>query len=232
MLQTIFFTLLVFLISSVGIAAADQQQDCSEYIARLHAAAEKGEAAAQHKLGIAYYGGTCVSIDKTEAVKWFRKSGAQGNADAAHILGALYHEGKIVKRDDAEAVKWYRLAVESAIPDAPYSLGNAYYFGAGVEKNDIEAVKWWRKAADLGSGDSQYNLGFAYYKGIGVSQDLIKAYMWASLAVTQNPKAATELKEAIEKKLSSDQISDGNRQADEWRALHPSFKAKLPTKRL
>jgi len=50
--------------------------------------AELGVASAQYNMGLFYFNGVGVNVDKSEGVKWFRLAAAQGNADAQYILGA------------------------------------------------------------------------------------------------------------------------------------------------
>ena len=50
-------------------------------------AAEQGDAAAQHNLGVMYDSGQGVTQDYAEALKWYRKAADQGDADAQQNLG-------------------------------------------------------------------------------------------------------------------------------------------------
>jgi hypothetical protein len=102
--------------------AADSQGTRTESAASLRKAAERGDAEAQYKLGLAYFEGEGVRQDQTEAVKWFRKAAEQGHANAQSNLGAAYFEGDGVKQDRAEAVKWYRKAAEQGHAPAQSAL--------------------------------------------------------------------------------------------------------------
>ena len=53
----------------------------------VKAAAEKGSAEAQYKLGLAHRKGEGVKKDGAEALKWMQKAAEQGLADAQHDLG-------------------------------------------------------------------------------------------------------------------------------------------------
>ena len=70
--------------------------------------AKDGDATAQYNLGICYYNGDGVVVDKAEAIKWFRKAAVQGYPQAQSILGSCYFKGDGVAEDQAEAVKWFR----------------------------------------------------------------------------------------------------------------------------
>jgi TPR repeat protein len=51
-----------------------------------------------------------MSVDKVEAVKWYRLAAKQGCANAQCNLGGSYSLGEGVSIDKVEAVKWYKLA--------------------------------------------------------------------------------------------------------------------------
>ena len=127
--------------------------------------AEKGDAAAQLKLGVMYKNGEGVEVNYAEAAKWFRKATDQGNAEAQFNLGNMYKHGQGVEVNYAEAAKWFRKAADQGNAEAQLSLGNAYDDGEGVEENKAEAAKWFRKAADQGYAEAQFNLGYAYDDG-------------------------------------------------------------------
>jgi len=44
--------------------------------------AELGDARAQYNLGLFYFNGLGMSVDKVEAVKWYRLAAAQGDSHA------------------------------------------------------------------------------------------------------------------------------------------------------
>ena len=55
--------------------------------------ADKGNARAQHLLGLMYDNGEGVVQDYRQAVAWYSKASAQGNADAQYNLGMMYGNG-------------------------------------------------------------------------------------------------------------------------------------------
>lgn len=86
----------------------------------------------------------------------------------------------------------------------------------GVKKDEVEAVKWWRTAAEQNLPSAQYKLAGAIEQGRGVAQDDVEAYAWYELAATRF-KAAVSSRDALEKKLSPQQIADGKKRAGELR---------------
>ena len=59
-----------------------------------------------------YDKGIGVEPDKSEALKWCRKSAEQGVPNAQLNLGIFYNNGEVVNQDLKEAVKWYRKAAD------------------------------------------------------------------------------------------------------------------------
>lgn len=137
-----------------------KSENCGSYIDALLDAAVNGDCKAQFRLGYAYLYGRGVTEDKTEAVKWYRKSAEQGDPDAQNSLGYAYSYGEGVAQDKAEAVVWYRKAAEQGLASAQNSLGYAYDHGVGVAEDKDEAEKWYRKAAEQGYAAAQTNLGY------------------------------------------------------------------------
>ena len=121
--------------------------------------AKDGDATAQYNLGICYYNGDGVVVDKAEAVKWLRKAAEKGHLQAQTLIGAFYFQGDGVAVDKAEAIKWFRKAAVQGYPQAQSILGSCYFKGEGVAEDQAEAVKWFRKAAEKGHPESQGMLG-------------------------------------------------------------------------
>jgi TPR repeat protein len=166
--------------------AADSQGTRTESPASFREAAERGDAEAQFKLGMAYLIGLGVKQDEAEAVKWFKKAAEQRYAEAQFVLGMMYEEGKGgVKQDEAEAVKWYRKAAEQGHAPAQSHLGMMYIRGGGIKQDEAEAVMWFRKAAEQGYADAQTQLGASYFLGKGVKQDQVEAVKWFRKAAEQ-----------------------------------------------
>ena len=80
----------------------------------------------------------------------------------------------------------------------------------------VEAVKWFRKAADQGDAKAQFNLGECYYIGNGVPEDDVKAYMWFNLSSVQGNKAGIIQKDAVTKRMTKEQIAEGQKLSLEW----------------
>ena len=77
----------------------------------LRVKAERGDAAAQFQLGLAYDEGHGVAQDYAEALAWYRKSAEQGYAFAQGNLGYMYQNGVGVVQNYEQAFASLRGAV-------------------------------------------------------------------------------------------------------------------------
>lgn len=108
--------------------------------------AEKGDAYAQHNLGVFYFYGVGTEKNWVAAVKWYRKAAQAGIALAQFNLGCCYLHGNGVGKDEVEAVKWIRKAAEQGVAEAQVNLGSCLYRGKGVAKDEIEAYAYFNLA--------------------------------------------------------------------------------------
>ncbi len=163
--------------------------------------AEKGDATAQHDLGVLYADGRGVARDYAEAARWFRRSASAGVANAQFNLAVLTERGLGVTRDAAEAARLYRLAAEQGHAGAQYNLGIVLAEGRGVAQDYAEAGTWFRRAADQGFAKAAYNLGVVHERGLAGAVDDVEAYRWYARALEAGDGDAKERMELIAKRL-------------------------------
>ena len=143
-------------------------QNKADRIRYLLNAGEKGNSFAQFLLGCLYDGDTWnylvqelkhfVIIDRTEAVKWYRKAAEQNIQPAEHRLADMYFNGEGVPRDFEEALKLYKKDAEQGCPLSQSTLGNIYGQGLVVKKDENEASKWNRMAGATGNESARKSL--------------------------------------------------------------------------
>jgi len=124
--------------------AAPPLQTAAAGLAELQAAAAKGDAAAQDKLGLLYASGTGgVARDYETAVSWLRKSAEQGNIEAQFNLGVAYANGLGVTSDPIEAHKWLNLAAfwSSAAQDVRDAV-SARMSGGALATARARSAEW------------------------------------------------------------------------------------------
>jgi len=93
--------------------AAGLKKDPVEARRWTERAAEGGNRAAMHNLGIALAQGQGGAKNLTLAAEWFRKAADLGLVDSQYNLGVLYEQGRGVTQNAAEAYKWYLIAARS-----------------------------------------------------------------------------------------------------------------------
>jgi uncharacterized protein len=160
--------------------------------------------------------------DYAGALAAVRPLAEEGNARAQSLLGTMYYRGRGVGTDDREAAAWFRRAADQGDAAAQFYLGGMYSEGRGVPQDFNESTKWYRRAAEQGDGQAQYNLGLAYARGEGITQDLVKAHMWFNLAaahLNEAPRrlAATKSRDQVAGEMTSDQISEAQKLARNWK---------------
>ena len=101
---------------ALGLNQAVWADDVSDFRENLQAA-EQGNTAAQHNLGVMYENGEGVRQDDAEAVRWYRQAAAQGLAQAQYNLGVEYETGRGVRQDLALAQEWYGKACQNGDQD-------------------------------------------------------------------------------------------------------------------
>ena len=147
--------------------AAYERGDYATAFRLMKPLAEKGDAKAQHNLGVMYDYGRSVPQDYTKALKWYRMAAEHGIPEAQHNLGLMYYQGQGVPQNYAEAAKWYRRAAEQGMADSQVNLGIMYYQGQGVSRDYVLAHMWLDLAASQYPASVRENLNDAvHYKDI------------------------------------------------------------------
>ncbi len=145
-----------------------------------------------------------------------------GNADAEHLLGLMYYMGRGVPQDYKLAMAWHRKAAEQGKADAQYVLAAMYYTGNAVIQDHKQAVVWFRKAAEQGHAEAQQVLGLMYRYNIGgIPQDMVIAYMLWNLAAANGSANAVEQRAAVVRKMTAEQIEEGQALSSAWRPGTP-----------
>lgn len=115
-------------------------------IEQITAAADKGDAEAQYRLGQALIRGVGVRKDTRRAYEYLQKAAEQGHADAIGGIGFFHASGLIVKKDPEAAAKWFRKGADKGGPRSQINYGLALLSGRGVTKDEAEGTRWIDKA--------------------------------------------------------------------------------------
>ena len=84
-------------------------------IAAILARAQRGDPAAETRLGWLYSTGRGVPQNYYEAAKWFYRAATRGNAAAQYELGMAYNKGQGVPRDYVLSYLWLNLSAAQAV---------------------------------------------------------------------------------------------------------------------
>jgi len=117
-------------------------------LAQIKAAAERGDAQAQARLGDSYEEHFAFAA----AAGWFRKAAEQGVPHAQWRLGTMLRDGRktfgensvAVPKAGDEGLKWIFLAANQGLDSAQLDLGYFYDKGYGVKQDCVEAYKWYK----------------------------------------------------------------------------------------
>ena len=145
----------------------------------------------------------------------------KGDAKAQGLLAWEYAYGE--KKDPVLAFEWAKKAAEQGDSKGEFILGRSFHRGLGTEQDFKEAVKWYRKAAEQGDADAQNNLGVMYGFGKGVPQDYVTAYAWYNIAQANGNAKANEWKGIVAKKMTPDQIAEGQKLSREMLKKNPKL---------
>jgi len=82
--------------------------------------------------------GIGVSVDKAEAMRWYRQAWRQRSTCAANNIAILYRE-----RGNRRAMfKWFERAALEGDGSAAVAVAKCYLAGIGVRRNPQLAVRW------------------------------------------------------------------------------------------
>ncbi len=197
-------------------------------VSELRSKAEKGDAAAQYELAMAYDAGQGVQKDLSQAAHWCLKAAEQGHAASQNCIGSMYQFGDGVPQDEAAAAFWYEKAAAQDFGEAYTNLGYMNDLGKGVPQDRVRAVDLYLKGAEKGSLNAMLNVGVSYWKGTGVSVDRVEAFKWLDLArfYTQrsnNMQMKWRVRGALDelqKEMSKAEIREGRQRSKDWDENH------------
>jgi TPR repeat protein len=175
--------------------------------------AELGDNIAQVRLAKMYEEGRGVEKDLTQAYVWqFVSLDAEGDSPLLTPLTQAMTAQQVAEGYD-KGVAFIRTRAERGDAQAQLDIGFIYF-----KKNDLaQSTAWFRKAADQGNRFGQTLMGQAYEFGQGAPQDMIEAFKWYTLAIKSGDDYAAHNRSDLARKMTPDQIAEGERRAAEWK---------------
>lgn len=96
----------------------------------------------QFELGMIYYEGNGVEINKVLAETWFRQAAESGYVQAQYILGKMYIDGDGIPIDRDEGFKWLNHAANQGYPLASATLGMKHAGAFESPRDNVNACMW------------------------------------------------------------------------------------------
>lgn len=163
--------------AALGMFYDDQTWASAEAQKWLRAAADKGHAPAQDRLGVAFALGKGVKQDYKEAQKWFLAAEKSGLGLARFHLGLLEWQGSLGPRSLEKAYAWCEKGAESlwalankGDPEALVAFSWMLLEGIGRPQDLQKSLDLCREAAEADSAAAQNLLGLVFRDGRGGSE--------------------------------------------------------------
>ncbi len=191
-----------------GVGTAKDEKKAMEWYLK---AAEKGGAHAMYAISGMYEKGAGVVVSPKETLRWTVRAALSGMPQAMRDMGKRYRVGKDVNKDTIAAQSWFLRAAQSGDPESAITVSDILIAGEGGLPPDPKAAKSiLTRAAELGMMEAQLKLADYYEKGLVGRPDLIRAY--ALLLATRENETGRKALEALEKKMTKEQIAQGRKE--------------------
>ncbi len=135
---------------------------------------------------------------------------------AQYNLAILYFTGQGVVKNMELAFKWTEAAAQQGHVAAQFNLGSLYYSGDGTSVDKDKAVEMFGYAARAGHANAALLLATMFADGDHVNKNAVQAHGWASMAISNENIEAVSLREELEKRMSSEQLSQARRLFARW----------------
>ena len=118
--------------------AAEESGDYARARALFQQGADLGDEICLTRLAYMFDVGIGVSVDKAEAMRWYRQAWRQRTMVAANNIAILYRE-----RGNRRAMfRWFERAALEGDGSAAIDVAKCYLAGVGVRRNPQEALRW------------------------------------------------------------------------------------------
>lgn len=173
------------------------------------------------ELGKLYAKGVGVKEDKEHAKKLYSQALERGEKIAYFFIS------RIVKPEESKI--WLNKGALAGDKRSQRSLADKYRYGLRVNKDLEKAFYWYLKSAENGDSISQGIVSWMYAIGRGTTKNIQQAYKWEYI-IMKCIGAFSRIKRqgALEKMsevLTKGQISQANREANDWLSSKPPCEA-------
>lgn len=156
---------------------ATDESNASDPATRQHAhallehALADGDGDAALELGLLYYYGRGVPVDKVKAKQWWAQAADWGNGTAQNNLGIALLNAEYGPTDPAEAVRWFHIATLQADINGMTNYARQLERGSGVAADPVYAVEIYRTCVKQAGTAAMLYLARMAYDGRGMQAD-------------------------------------------------------------
>ena len=199
--------------------------DERQIAAALQKRVEAGDAEAMRALGPMIVRGRGVKQDPAAGVALMRRAFDLGATGAAGDLAHLYLLGAPgLPADRGQFLDWMQAAARRGDSEAMLSIGYAAMNppGTATDRDLTLSFCWLMRAALLDNPRAQEKLSLTFAQGetdgrVTIAADLIQADYWFRLAARNPFHDNSQIRGAIEPKMTSDEMDAAKRLVDAWR---------------
>lgn len=204
------------------------ERDSQKGFSLIFEAAQTKLSAAQRAVGIAYYEGYGVPVDKKEAFKWLKIAALNGDPYALEELFVMPSTDR-GKNNFCEVPEWKSFVedkknqtflihkAKTGELDAQFALANLRLQGEIVPKDEAWSIKQLLALSEKLYPPAQYLLAQCYRQGIGITRDPHKAFELLQKAAPFSPSARADLASMqMEKGMPYTNIVEGKKVLEEF----------------
>lgn len=215
---------------------AFREQDYPTALRELEPAARAGDPRAQYLLGQMYayggnYGHPAFARDDAKAIYWLDLSVLQNYPPAMNARAAVYLRTIRGLSEYESAMALLIRAAQMGHVRSQYDLGFIFAFTPyedyGGKREPARAVYWFTQAAQAGAEAAYRKLSIitcSRAENTKRKDDFIVCFTWLILAIQTGGPGEIEAPkdyERLRRRVSSDDIAEATRRADDWIARYP-----------
>ena len=197
--------------------------DETKIAAALKPQADAGDTEAMRTLGPMYIGGRGVKQDPALGLSMMQAAAAKGSSEAETDLSQLYLNGAPgVPVNRPEAMKWLAASARHGNVDAMMSLGYMLVSAPSADRNLADGYCWLVRSALLDQVQAQEKLSLMLSEnekddhGTVIAIDLVQADVWFRLAARNPYHDNSQIRSAIEPKMTTEQLGQAKRLVEAW----------------
>lgn len=184
----------------------------------LEEEAAKGNPDTLLALGLMFYSGVKIDIDKAKGAEYIKKAAEAGSAQAQYLYSGIIlssaDEKELTKEQLQEAAMWIEKAADGGFLTAVTTIANMYAEGRIVQKNAKKAHHYFLQAAERKDVESQVTVaGFNHFS---IDGNKLEAYAWYKTAESNGSEYAKETSEKLFNEFSDDEKIKAQELADEY----------------